>query len=207
MKIIEGSWSVVIVGKWNRYILTPEWVGKNIFEKEEIEVEFPINKPELSPRYKSDNIIFLPAIHRCQFIAQEPYDNNDLLEKICILSNKLVKILKYTPLSAIGVNFGFEEDISNFSRLEIFSLNDQSDFSDQNFEISFTEIKRQLKINNKLLNLSLSHNNEKVFIDFNFHYTVDNAESAEIILSNKLFSENKAIVFNMLQEIYDLKID
>jgi len=49
MKIILGSWSLVLAGKWNRHILTPKWVSDNLFEDENIGVEFPINRPDLAP--------------------------------------------------------------------------------------------------------------------------------------------------------------
>ena len=39
MKIIDGTWSLVTVGKWNKYILNPNWVGKNIFNEEKIRVD------------------------------------------------------------------------------------------------------------------------------------------------------------------------
>jgi len=40
MKIIPGSWSLVLAGKW---------VSDNLFEDENIGVEFPINRPDLAP--------------------------------------------------------------------------------------------------------------------------------------------------------------
>ena len=207
MKIIPGSWSLVLAGKWNRHILTPKWVSDNLFEDENIGVEFPINRPDLAPRYRSpDNIVFAPAVHRVQFFAQEPYDD-DMLRRIAVMTRKLVTTLAYTPLSAIGVNYGFEETTSNFQALEIFRLSDSDQFADRVKNIRATEIKRQFEIDDKLLNFTINFQDENIYFDFNFHYDVADTKNAAELINDDLLITNRDISFEILNGVYDLELE
>lgn len=206
MKIVDGTWSVVIVGKWNRYILTPEWIGKKIFEQDEFEVQFPVNRPELAPRYKSsNNILFMPAIHKCQFIAQPPYDN-DMLTKMSSYIRKLVTILEHTPVTAFGNNFGFEVDSDKFGFLGLFNLADTGPFLGKRLDPTTTEIKRQFPIDKHFLNFTIIHNQEKVNFDFNFHYNVSQPTEIAELVTDTLIIENKQKAYEILQEIYQLDL-
>lgn len=209
MKIIDGSWSVVIVGKWNRYILTPQWVGKNIFNQENIEVQFPINQPELAPRYKSPtNIIFLPAIHKCQFIAQEPYDDT-MLSNISRYIRNLASILEHTPVTALGINFGFEEEIHNFKQIDMFNLTESDRYIDIGLHATLTGIHRMFTIDNHSLNLNVEFNQErkKVIFDFNFHYNVTiPAQICELVTPN-LIIDNKKKALSILRDVYELQLE
>jgi hypothetical protein len=209
MKIIDGSWSVVIVGKWNRYILTPQWVGKNIFNQENIEVQFPINQPELAPRYKSPtNIIFLPAIHKCQFIAQEPYDDT-MLSNISQYIRKLASMLEHTPVTALGINFGFEEESHNFQQIDMFNLTESDRYIDMGLHATLTGINRMFTVDNHPLNLNVEFNQErnKVIFEFNFHYNITiPAQICELVTPN-LIIDNKKKALSILHDIYELQLE
>jgi len=150
MKIILGSWSLVLAGKWNRHILTPKWVSDNLFE--------------------------------------------------------LVTTLAYTPLSAIGVNYGFEETTSNFQALEIFRLSDSDQFADRVKNIKATEIKRQFEIDDKLLNFTINFQDENIYFDFNFHYDLADTKNAAELINDELLITNRDISFEILNGVYDLEL-
>lgn len=209
MKIIDGSWSVIIIGKWNRYILTPEWVGNKIFDQEELEVQFPVNRPELPPRYKSqDNIFFLPAIHKCQFIAQEPYDDA-MLKKMSSYIRKLVSILEHTPVTAFGTNFGFEEKSHNFLQLDLFNLVESDSYLEKGLSTTSTEIKRQFSIDDHSLNLNVEYNQDqdKIIFDFNFHYNVITPAKIGELVTDNLIIDNKQKALAILRDVYDLELE
>lgn len=207
MKIIDGTWSLVTVGKWNKYILNPNWVGKNIFNEEKIRVEFPVNNPDMPPRYiSSDNIMFVPANHRISFIAQDPY-NDEMLKKICNMNRKIIEILSHTPITAIGSNFGFEEKSEIFSQLELFKFFDSDLLTDNGYLPKISEIKRQFQLDSGLLNLTIKYDEETVTFDCNFHYKVSGAEDAIPILQEDLILKNKEISFHILKNLYKLEID
>jgi len=207
MKIIDGSWSLVIVGKWNRYILNPSWVGKNLFGEEQIKVEFPVNNPDLPPRYvTADNIIFIPATHRINFIAQEPYSDK-MLTKIGGMSRVLLQTLSHTPISAIGANFGFEQSSDKFESLNLFKFHDSDKLADNELILKSSEIRREFEICNRLLNFKIIYNENKVTFDFNFHYNVSNSTEALDILVDTLLLENRDISFDILKKIYTIVLE
>lgn len=207
MRIAPNSWSVVLVGKWNRYILTPQWVGTNLFEEDNIQVEFPVNRPELAPRYRSsDNIVFSPSIHKSQFFAQEPY-NDQMLQRIAIMTRKLLTILIHTPLSSIGTNFGFEELAQNFPDLNFFNLTDSDQFAERIENVNSIEIKRQFNINGRVLNFTIISKGENVYFDFNFHYEAANPQTAAQIINDDLLILNRDLALELLNEIYNLELE
>ena len=170
-------------------------------------MEFPINRPDLAPRYRSpDNIVFSPAVHRVQFFAQEPYDD-DMLRRIANMTRKLVTTLEYTPLSAIGANYGFEETTSNFQALEIFRLSDSDQFADRVKNIRATEIKRQFEIDDKLLNFTINFQDENIYFDFNFHYDVMDTKNAAELINDDLLITNRDISFEILNGVYELELE
>lgn len=207
MKIVDGTWSLVIVGKWNRHILTPTWVAENLFNHQEITVEYPINNPELPTRFRSpDNIVFVPAVHRIQFVAQEPYEDEQL-RRICSMSRKLVKTLSYTPVTGLGVNFVFEENAAEFEQLALFDLLDSRRVVDNNYEVHSTEIKRQLNKNGSVLNFVIKMKEDRVVLDFNFHYEVSNTDQLVELITDELLIENKTAALGIAENIYNLQLD
>jgi len=207
MKIIDGAWSLVTAGKWNRYILNPGWIGKNLFNEEEVKVEFPVNNPDLPPRYTtSDNIIFVPATHRTNFIAQSPY-SNEMLIKICKMNRKLMEILLHTPITAIGANFGFEEKSEKFRYLDLFKFSDSNTLADNDYIANISNLKRQFELEKGLLNFTISYNEETVKFDFNFHYQVSGTDEALQILQDDTLITNRDIALKISKEFYDLEID
>jgi hypothetical protein len=208
VKIVDGTCSFIIVGKWNKHILTPEWVGKKVFKAEQLEIQFPINQPDLAPRYKSsDNILFVPAVHRCQFTAQEPYDD-EMLRKICRYAKDLVSTLQYTPVSGFGTNFVFEEKSENFKQLELFNLLENDKLKQKNYTAKIIEIKRQFSLaENNFLNFGISYTQDRIVFDFNFHYNAANPSEIAALTTENLFIENKKRALDLMKDIYDLELD
>ncbi len=198
----------MIVGKWNRYILTPEWVGTNIFGEMEIQVEFPINRPDLAPRYKTkDNILFMPAVHRCQFLYSE--NNDEVLEKVGLLAKKLTTVLTHTPISGVGVNFGLEENSDQFALAEMFNFPDVDKLIDNDLETGLIEIKRTFSIKMHTLNLGIAYDRDasKVFFNFNYHYDVATAQSASELCDSKLIIENRDRTLAIMNNVYGLELE
>ncbi len=104
MNLRKDSVSLIIVGKWNRYILTPEWIAKHFFNATELAVEFSLNL-DSPPRFTRDDIRIVPEDNRIKFEALRY--NDDVLLQIEQMSVKLAKLLPVTPVKAFGINFGF----------------------------------------------------------------------------------------------------
>lgn len=207
MKNREGSWSIIIPGHWNKYILNPSWVGKNLFLEDEVRVEFPVNNPDLPPRYVSSNkIIFVPANHRVSFMIQDPSDN-DLLKNVSSMVTKLAELLPHTPIFGLGINNGFEHPSNAFDSVEIFQFKDSDDFIDFGCTPKNTEIKRQFEYNGKIINLSISNNNEIICFDFNYHYDIINTVQAIDTFKQDILIETRDTSIKILKDVYQLSYD
>lgn len=207
MKIIDGSVSLILVGKWNRHILTPKWVARKIFEEEKIQVEFPINNPEIGPRYRSEsNIIFKPSVHRCEFFPLEPYED-ETLRRTSLLVKRLVSILVHTPITGMGINFGFEEKSEDFIKLGLFGIDDTDDLLELGLKSEETEIIRHISIENRTLNLKAIFNPNTVTLDFNFHYNATSANDVAGIINDGLIISNRDLALTILEKVYELTLD
>lgn len=207
MRYNEDSCSIVIPGRWNKYILTPEWIGNNIFNEEKLKVEYPINNPDLPTRYvSSEDVVFIPSIHRITFLLNSSF-STDILKKIVAMNQKILKLLSYTPILGLGINFSFQEDVGNFSHLDQFELPDNDKFLDKFFETQVTEIKREFKYDNTTLNFSIANNNTVINFNFNYHYDVLTVKEASDVLNEDILINCRDKSLNLLETIYDLKLE
>ncbi len=197
MKVKKDSTNLVIAGKWNKYILSPDWLAKQIFEKSEIKVEFSFALD--TPRFTCDNIRIVPTEDRVTFIALEY--SNGILEKIENMAYRLIDLLPFTPIAAFGTNFVYIEEGARGDLLDIFELKDNDKLSDYDVTIKENSIRRKLLIEEQELNLAILQEGENVVFDFNFHYdtptfTKDNIKGR--------FVENRKITENLLKDVYKL---
>jgi hypothetical protein len=204
MKVNNDFWSIVLVGKWNRFILSPQWVGKNIFEEPGLQVEFALNL-ELPPRYTSNEkfIRMVPAEDRVIFFPLKQTD--ECLLEIEKRADKLFELLPHTPMTAFGINFGFIET-SNTKLYEIFNIVDNGNLGKVGCELKETSISRNFLYGGSNLNLKITLKIDKVSFDFNFHYAVKNASEARDKLKGNIIKGKKAAE-GILHSVYELDYD
>lgn len=202
MKIKDESYSVVLVGKWNKYILSPEWSAGNIFNVERLQVEFGINVG-LPSRYSANNIRMVPTDDAVVFSALA-YDDDTLalLEELPV---SLLQKLKFTPIVACGINFGFSENIEDTDVSELFNFSDNSKLIEMGCVIDSNSISRSLMFGDKQLNLNISQLDSKVNFEFNFHYDVKSVDAAITCIRD--FKHNKDLVFEILTTKYNLALE
>jgi hypothetical protein len=207
MQVKRDGYSIVIVGRWNPYILTPQWVAEYLFEgKRQIQIEFSLNL-DLPNRYKIHNVLITPTPEK---ILLSSADNSDeSLSEMSKAAVKLCNILQYTPLNAVGINFGYVETEEKETLLDMFRLEKIDDpFSDDGWQIKTREIKRLMIKDNIYVNLSVTLDEATNFnFDFNYHYNlVKNRQSiTELLAEGKVISyKNNSL--GILTNIYKLKL-
>ena len=156
--------NIVIVGRWNRFILNPEWVSKTLFETDKMQVEFSFDLL-LPPRYSNDSIR-LTALDDRVIITPLEY-TDDRLQTADLISLRLINLLPHTPLTGIGFNYGYQCDGSLIN--QIIEFKDTLD-TEVDTSISFISWKRSYKIDDYLLNVEQSQSDDKIIIDFNYHF-------------------------------------
>jgi len=205
MKIKEESCTIVLLGNWNKFILSPGWSAKNIFNEPGLEVEIALDLG-LPPRYTSaqSHIRMIPTEDIVTFVALK--NDDEIFQKMESLAYELVSKLSYTPIRAFGINFGFVDDANKNGLLEIFKFSDNEQLSNFGCQSTFNSIRRRLIIENRTLNLTISHKGSEAFFDFNFHFDVSSTNEISIKIKNSVV-ENKIIAENLLKSVYKLDYD
>lgn len=203
MKIRDESLTIVIAGNWNKYILTPEWVSKNLFDAAELKVEIPISM-NLPPRFADKEIRFIPSNNSVILVPLILTD--EVLNKVEAMAVKLIEKLPYTPIGAFGINFGFIEDNPEASLCALFNTSDQEPLSTFGCDIKSCIISRKLEFEGKTINLTITNDEaSNISFDFNFHYEIANSEDAIKLLGTE-FLTDKAHALNIMKTVYGSEI-
>lgn len=141
MKAIRDAWNVVLAGNWNLAIFSPNWLSKNLFGSESITIEFPL-VPGLPPRFTAEGVTVLPSTD-CVMLAPKTL-TDDALKRTEGMACKLLNLLPHTPISALGVNFGFLEKEPSEELLQHFVDRDETSLADAGFEILIRTFSRKL---------------------------------------------------------------
>lgn len=155
MNINPFDWNVVIVGYWNRAILTPAGVGRRLFGLEEgtpVLVEVPMNG--LGPhRVKYSDLTITAETGRLVVHADIPkYDLLDRARKAAVLA---IESLPETPLSAAGFNVRVRIKDPSDELLTSLTSGVDNSLSDAGFKIHSRSLRRSLKFLNGVLNLDM----------------------------------------------------
>lgn len=206
-KILENIGTLIIYGKWNKNLLTPNWVQKNIFKEESdsIQVEFNIIDIEQSPRYIYKNVKFIPSWNNVSIQASEYSD--EIFITIEGLAKELCKKLPETPVLAIGYNFVYSENISSLDEIDkLFNYDDTSILSRLNLTIKNPSLTRQIENKGGILNFTISQKDSDVLFKFNFHYDINNNEEIDAVLDGRILKD-KETAEKILIDGYGLNID
>lgn len=205
MKIKDESCTIVLVGNWNRYILSPGWAAKQIFGEPNLQVEIALDLG-LPPRYTSEqsHVRMIPSEDKVTFVAL--HNDNDCLQKMENFAYHLVGKLSHTPIRAFGVNFGFVDDSDKNDLSNIFNFSDNEQLTIFGCQSTFNSVTRRLIVENRTLNLVISQKGSEITFDFNFHYDVVGTEEIKAKIKNSIV-ENKKIAENILCNVYKLNYD
>ena len=169
MSLVPVDWSVVIVGRWNRAILTPAGIGKRLFELPEgtpVEVMLAIDAIA-PPRVSHDGIIVVAGNDRLM-IQPESCEYVDL-DRARQLAKKALCELPETPISGVGINIRFKSEESELALDKIIDSTWDDELSDNDYSIQERGVKRSLAWQNGTINISITSNeNGKQFVQFNF---------------------------------------
>jgi len=200
MESYENSNTIVILGNWNKNIFNMNWVAKNLFDLKQIQIEFPLMISE-PPRFIGKEIMLTIDDNRIMFTALK--NTNKILLTMIEIVNILPKFFEMTPVSAIGLNFGFVED--NLEKISyLFELPDNAVLSDNGAIINNYAIKRNIKLENLEFNLAINKLERKVHFDVNLHNNITNIKEINKLYNKDNIVNKKEIVMNFLNDVYKL---
>jgi hypothetical protein len=169
MSLSPVDWSVVVVGRWNRSILTPAGIGKRLFglaEGTPLEVMLAIDAIA-PPRVSHEGIIVVAGEDR--LIVQTHVCSFSELDRARDLAKRALNDLPQTPVSGVGVNVKFKTEVPIDAITEVIGSPWDDQLSDHEYTIRGRAISRSLVWNDGSINLSVSMNGEgEQLIQFNF---------------------------------------
>lgn len=204
MRPTADSWTIVITGAWNSRLFTPEWVSRNIFENDQLNIEMGVGTGVHAWRFLSGALIFVPSEDRIVFGTSEasPEKFADLER----LAMKLLELLPHTPITGVGMNFGFACDEPSETLLAIFNTTDSRPLGLREFEIVRSEVARALRRSELLqvINLKLISLEGRVLFEFNHHFAATTAADARAQLG-ALAIPAHTVTLEILDSVYELR--
>lgn len=177
MSLAPSDWSVVVVGRWNRAILTPAGIGKRIFKLPEgtpLEVMIAIDAIA-PPLVKHDKMVVVTASDR--LTVQPEIHRFDEMIRACDLASNAVKSLPETPLIAVGFNVKYTTQgyVEAIDRALASEIDDRA--SDAQYKIIERQVHRAYEWKTGKLNVVVTlADNETRSIALNFELQSDSRE-------------------------------
>ncbi|MGN1155485.1 MAG: hypothetical protein ACI4TK_04850, partial [Agathobacter sp.] len=142
MILVKDSVTVVLLGDWNKLYIQPDWIAKNVYEKQEIEIGVNGQGTEFNVTYRCDGVIIAPTQSQVIFTASDVYDETLNFITACV-NNFLKKAI--TPfLVAYGFNCEFVDTDGGVLADVIDSIPDNTAIIEQGYEIKSAKISRTL---------------------------------------------------------------
>ena len=205
MKANPVGWHAIIVGAWNTAILTPDGIRRRLFELPDdasVEIEVAIDRP--GPyRVRHDGITIVPGPSSLEVAPRE--QTVESIADACTLLRKALNALPETPVTAAGVNFRYSVSENSDDLIDLLDTNLDGKLSDHNFSIKRRSTRRSLTLDNGVLNIDISTNEDQSgSVLFNFHCESSDPQTLDAWLDNTelFYSEvNKVMsILSMDQE-------
>jgi hypothetical protein len=196
-------WSIVVVGFWNQRIFTPQWVANDIFQQPEVEVLVSVVpcKPII---FRNQMVELRVESERIELIARRADD--EALNQAETFACRVLEKLSITPVSAVGVNFGFVEAHPEDEVLRLLNFGDDADIAAAGWDIGLKDLRRTLRRDGLELRTAYSLSNGTLNIDMNFHYVSGSADVALQQIRGSAIDRKKDAL-SLLADTLHLKLD
>lgn len=190
--------TLVIVGSWNKYIFSEEWIVSNILgEGVKYSIQYPLNALG-SLRFSLENFTF--CIFGERLVFQLNNNSETSYKEVIKTARKIFQKLIHTPVTAMGVNFLFRSNKS-FNIVEYLPQNSEL-VQHIGYDIVSSEITRTFKISeNETLNFKIELKDEVNIFNFNFNYNIKSLDNIlDIIEDNDELILRKSYIANKIIE-------
>ncbi|MYB94663.1 hypothetical protein F4054_14530 [Candidatus Poribacteria bacterium] len=209
MKLSKPSNALVIVGGWNRYIFTQDWIKRYLFPEEEFKIDMLVsqdfNAQFISPRILSKEVELLFQENRLNFNPVE--NNNENLDRIQEIALQLADYLPHTPVTGYGVNFLFTENEVSDDLINLIRPRDLEKIEQFGGSLTGEQYNRHLMLNGRILNTIIRLEGENVDFDLNFHFNIRDLLGFKSAISETSILELKQEAAQFITEIYNLELE
>ena len=202
----EKTSTVVIVGRWNEFILTPPWVAKHVFELPKIKSEFTWSRAGIGVRLIGELAEIVSSSDRVVIFAlRTDGESNRRIEE---LGRRLLEKLPHTPIGGIGINHAFVESADTPGVAELLDVPEHDKLTAE-LPLESFEIGRRLAADGYKVNIKLSKQTraDEVRFDFNFDYSGANLENPVACLTEGIVQEHFDFAVELLGTSCNLSLE
>ena len=181
MSFRPSGWNVVIVGRWNPAILTPQGILKHVFDLPDgTQTHVAVPLDGVSPYLVTHpNEMIVARADQQRVIIDLKEKTYKALGEAMKAGVNVLTSLPETPVSAAGFNLRFESDDPSADHLAWTEAKIDARLSDQAWRIAERSVTRALHYEAGVLNLTVNGKEGKVGVLCNFHRTC--AEHADLV--------------------------
>lgn len=158
---------MVINGDWNLLFTQGEWVAKNVFECEQMQVRMNVNGGGVSFVYNHNDVSIIAQREKIVFTADNLKPKT--LKLFCKCVNNFIR-KSYTPvIASFGINTDFIDDDMKLS--EMFNkMEDAKKYKKNGLDITFSKLQRVVRKNKDLYNVESVWDKDSETYHINKHY-------------------------------------
>lgn len=142
-------------------------------------------------------------------IAWRPRNTDDpTLTAVERSADGLLDLLSVTPISAVGINFGFDLERGADALIEqLLAMPDNEQLKAAGAHQRSITVKRSFEFRDESLNISVERDaGKEIRIDLNFHRDVSGAKDAKEGLAGSVV-HRKALALDLLNSVYGLELE
>lgn len=201
--LIKNIDTLVVVGKWNVHVFTPEWVKTNLFNGKEIQISVAL--PTGPYQFKGEHFEITVSENRLHFELLTDADSAKISAVETLRS--ILRLLIQTPVTAFGININYltDEDMSNFF----------PNVSQTNTNSAGIEIKKEVKWS--LVEIA-SHNSTNIRLveeidgafkfDVNYNYIVSKCtDILSLIDDDEIIIKKGLECKQLLKDLFNLNLE
>lgn len=171
MPLIPNDWNVVVVGHWNRAILSPAGIAKRLFglaAGTPVQVLVPLDV--VAPYHvRHENITVIPGSDR--LIVAPVHDTFENLIEATVVTRRALEDLPQTPVFAAGLNLTYKSDAEVVVLRQVTASQWDDRLSDKNFVIASRSVVRSVKWRDATINVTVTvEPTGASSVTFNFDY-------------------------------------
>jgi hypothetical protein len=200
------DWTIVVPGQWNPNIFTQLWVETHILgaPSREFAQQYNLGPPFQGFRLRFGKITITPSPSR--LIVGMMDTEEETVEQAEAVAVKTLEVLSHTPVSALGVNFGFLVAAPTENTVEAFSIRDEDRFAAMGATVTRHEIRRHLAVRGSSLFLRQRMlEDEVVHLHLNYNFDASSATEAKTHLAGSVMNLH-AHALDLLREYAGLEV-
>lgn len=205
MQPVAEDYTIVIPGNWNLAILNPDWIARTLFQAEGVEAQITIVAGTTSLRYRHNQVIIAPNANRVLFSTSELSAEN--LAAAEAAAERILEQLPVTPVSGVGINFGYRQDQIPENVADIFNAADVAALAARDLAITRLSVTRTIRYDERDLRLRLTQTEDNSLrVHLNYHKAVGSSEEARQAIHQKV-AAYLAHGEGILRDIYGLELE